>query len=164
MEFEQKREEIADVLVMVGGIVMAAVILFFIGWVIYRLPGHIDEFEWKKLLTLFSEKERGRFVGMFFNSFQWSGLLFACGWATLMTGDIIGQMDPDQNDTDRARAFIGLTFLLLSASMSVILLFLGETSLFYVPLILCLIGSYVGDTEKDEKDKDLLSSQEDETE
>lgn len=159
MEFEQKREKIADVLENVGGIIMMVVGIVFAGWAAYSLYGYINlhGFEWKQFLPLFSIDGIVKVVLKFFGAIQWIGLLFCIGWATLMTGSIYRQMIPDQGKTKRTVLHLRLTMILLSIAMCVILLIIGKTSLFYIPFIICFIGSFghSDDEDDDQKAKEL---------
>ena len=159
MEFEQKREKIADVLETVGAIIMIVIGVIFVGWAAYSLYGYINlhGFEWKQLLYLFSKEGIVKVVIKFFGAIQWIGLLFCIGWATLMAGRISRQMTPDQDKKARVVSSLRLTMMLLSFVMSVVLLIMGKTWLFYVPLIPCLIGSFGNsdDDDDDQKAKEL---------
>ena len=159
MEFEQKREKIADVLETVGGNMMFVVGIVFVGWAAYHLYGYINlhGFEWKQFLPLFSKDGIMKVIIRFFGAIQWIGLVFSIGWATLMMGSICRQMNPDQSKTKHAVSLVRLTMMLLSVAMSIILLIIGKTWLFYVPLIPCLIGSFGNsdDEDDDQKSKEL---------
>ena len=158
-EFEHNREKIADVLETVGGIIFLVLGVVFAGWAAYSLYGYINlhGFEWKQLLYLFSKDGIVKVIIRFMGAIQWTGLLLSIGWATLMMGRIYRQMNNDQGNTKRAVSLLRFSLMLLSAAMSVVLLIMGKTWLFYVPLIICLVGSFghSDDEDDDQKAKEL---------
>lgn len=160
-EFEQKREKIADALETVGGIIMIIVGVIFAGWAAYSLYGYIDlhGFEWRKLLPLFTKHGIEHVIIRFLGAIQWIGLLLCIGWATLMTGSIYRQLIPDQGKTKRTVSLLRLTMMLLSIAMCAVLLMMGKTGLFYVPLIICFVGSF-GHSDDEDDDQNAKNLEE----
>ncbi len=155
MEFEQKREKLADGLMTAGASVMLVVIAVFVGWAAYRLYGYINlhGFEWKQLLFLLTKDGMVKVIIKCLGAIQWLGCLLSIGWALIVTGTVIGKMAPDQSKKEHMLSHLRLAMLLLSIAMSVVLLIIGKTWLFYVPLIICFIAS-IGNSDDDDDDDD----------
>ena len=154
MKLEQKREKISDGLMTAGASVMLVVIAVFLGWGAYRLYGYINlhGFEWKQLLFLLTKDGMVKVIIKCLGAIQWLGCLLSIGWALIVTGDVIGKMAPDQSKKECVLSRLRLAMLLLSIAMSVVLLIIGKTWLFYVPLIICFIAS-IGNSDDDDDDK-----------
>ncbi len=154
MKLEQKREKLADGLMTAGAIVMIVVIAVFVGWAAYRLYGYINlhGFEWKQLLYLLTKDGMVKVIIKCLGAIQWLGCLLSIGWALIVTGDVIGKMAPDQSKKEHMLSRLRLAMVLLSIAMSVVLLIIGKTWFFYVPLIICIIAS-IGNSDDDDDDK-----------
>ena len=163
-EFEYNREKLANVLETMGAVIFLVLGVVFAGWAAYSLYGYITVhgFEWKQLLYLLSKDGILKVIIRFMGAIQWTGLLFSIGWATLMMGRISRQMNPDQGNTKRAVSLLRFSLMLLSAAMSVVLLIMGKIWLFYVPLIICLVGSF-GHSDDDEDDDQKTKELEEKT-
>lgn len=157
IDFEQRREKIADALMTIGAVVFIVVGIGFAIWAGFHGYGYIQEhgFEWKSVLQLFSKHHFFKFTTWFFCDYVWVALVFGIGWSMVVVGDIMSGMVPDQSKTHRTRAQWGIILELLGAVMCIVLLIVGNSPYFYVPFIFLMLGAYIGNTEKkkDETEK-----------
>ena len=112
--FQQNREIIAKVFMIVGGIILA---LACITWIMSISPS--------------------------FN-FMWPKWAFCCGYGLYAMGLILNQMIPEQSKTNRIRAYVGIFMLMCCIVISVVYLITGSTAQIFLPLIIGLSGYCVG--------------------
>lgn len=122
--FQQNREIIAKVFKIVGGIIMVAGIIAFIGWIICKAGNFTIDFNWV----------HGKFI-------------FGCGFGIYETGIILDLMDPEESKRNRYRELIGIGLLMCCSVICVYILLTSCTTYIIVPITLGLIGEGIGRTD-----------------